>query len=60
MTTEQEVIDLFFPDDNTKNITDVITLLTDLQHQNGWVECTEDYSKNALKSGLPDITDWSF
>ena len=29
--TEQEVIDTFFPDDNTKTITDVISLLKQAQ-----------------------------
>ena len=37
MTTEQEVIDLFFSDDNTKTITDVISLLKQAKIDSGWV-----------------------
>ena len=58
--TEQDVIDLFFPDDNTKTISDVITHITQLQIDNGWSDCTETDTKNSLKDNLTDVSDWSF
>tara|TARA_B100000575_G_C22878779_1_gene512216 strand:+ start:535 stop:714 length:180 start_codon:yes stop_codon:yes gene_type:complete len=58
--TEQDVIDLFFPDDNTKTISDVITHITQLQIDNGWSDCTETDTKTSLKDNLTDVSDWSF
>ncbi len=60
MTTEQEVIDSFFPDDNTKTITDVISLLKQAQIDSGWVDITDTIVKNELKTTLSDISDWTF
>ena len=60
MTTEQEVIDLFFPDDNTKNITDLINYLKQLEIDNGWTDITETIVKDGLKDAFDTITDWSF
>ena len=56
MTTEQEVIDLFYPNDNTKTISNVIEDLRVLQ--NG--AYTTEQSQNEIKSAFPDISDWSF
>lgn len=59
MTTEQEVIDLFFPDDNTKTITDVVSLLKQAEINSGWVDITDTIVKNELKTVLSDISDWT-
>ena len=54
ITTEQELIDIFYPDDNTKTINDVIEYLSD----------TGGFSINEVKAELKlkfeTITDWSF
>ena len=54
ITTEQELIDIFYPDDNTKTINDVIEYLSD----------TCGFSINEVKAELKlkfeTITDWSF
>ena len=60
MTTEQEVIDSFFPDDNTKTITDVISQLKQAQINAGWVDITDTIVKNELKTVLSNISDWTF
>tara|TARA_Y100001937_G_C7110480_1_gene327281 strand:- start:1438 stop:1620 length:183 start_codon:yes stop_codon:yes gene_type:complete len=60
MNTEQEVIDSFFPDDNTKTITDVISQLKQAQIDAGWVDITDTIVKNELKTTLSDISDWTF
>ena len=59
MTTEQEVIDLFFPDDNTKTINDVVSLLKQAEINSGWVDITDTIVKNELKTVLSDISDWT-
>tara|TARA_R110000796_G_scaffold165216_2_gene282010 strand:- start:603 stop:770 length:168 start_codon:yes stop_codon:yes gene_type:complete len=53
ITTEQEAIDTIFPDDDTKNINDVIQTLV-----NGNLGTTEEV-KAILKSANPSV-DWSF
>ena len=60
MTTEQEVIDLFFPDDNTKTITDLIDYLKQLQIDSGWTDITETIVKDGLKDTFNEVSDWSF
>ena len=53
ITTEQELIDLAFPDDDTKNINDTIQKLVD-----GGLGTTEEV-KAILKLYNPSV-DWSF
>tara|TARA_Y100000004_G_scaffold149606_1_gene171577 strand:+ start:231 stop:413 length:183 start_codon:yes stop_codon:yes gene_type:complete len=60
MTTEQEVIDLFFPDDNTKTITDLIDYFKQLEIDNGWTDITETIVKDGLKDAFNQVSDWSF
>ena len=60
MTTEQEVIDLFFPDDNTKTITDLIDYLKQLEIDSGWTDITETIVKDGLKDAFNQVSDWSF
>ena len=54
MTKEQELIDVFYPDDNTKTINDLIQFLSD--------KCGPSISavKDHLKLNFDEITDWSF
>ena len=54
MTKEQEIIDVFYPDDNTKTINDVIQYLSDT------CGFSINEVKAELKSKFGDITDWSF
>ena len=56
ISTEQEFIDLFYPDDDTKNVHDVIENLRVLQRG---VYTTEQV-QNQIKSDLSDVSDWSF
>ena len=53
ISTEQEAIDTIFPDDDTKNINDVIQTLVD-----GDLGTTEEV-KAILKSANPSVN-WSF
>ncbi len=53
ITTEQEAIDVVFPDDNTKTIDDVIQTLVD-----GNLGTIEEV-KEMLKTYNPSV-DWSF
>ena len=53
VSTEQEAINEFFPDDNTKTIDDVIQRLVDGNLG------TADEVKAALRSFNPSV-DWSF
>ena len=53
ITTEQEAIDVVFPDDNTKTIDDVIQTLVD-----GHLGTIEEV-KEMLKTYNPSV-DWSF
>tara|TARA_B100000214_G_scaffold342143_1_gene289736 strand:- start:392 stop:559 length:168 start_codon:yes stop_codon:yes gene_type:complete len=53
ITTEQEAIDVVFPDDNTKTIDDVIQTLVD-----GHLGTIEEV-KEMLKSSNPSVN-WSF
>ena len=59
VSTEQEVIDMFYPNDNTKAISDVIQFLRTLQ-QNNNVNYTETEIKEEIKSSFTNVTDWSF
>mgnify|MGYP003120581481 CR=1 FL=1 len=54
VTTEQELVNIAFPDDNTKTINDVIQVLVD-----GLLGTTSEV-KEILKSSNPQITNWSF
>jgi len=55
ITTEQEVIDLIYPDDNTKTISDLINFLQSKQT----ISFTVDEIKTQLKLDFTDVTDWS-
>ena len=57
--TEQDIINIFFPDDNSKKITDLIEYLKQLEIDNGWTDITDTIVKDALKDSMPD-TSWSF
>ena len=59
-TNEQEFITLFFPNDNTKTISDVITYIHQHKVNNGWPTCTEVDVKKDIKLTWNFITDWSF
>tara|TARA_Y100000593_G_scaffold51107_1_gene96132 strand:+ start:1767 stop:1952 length:186 start_codon:yes stop_codon:yes gene_type:complete len=59
ISTEQEVIDMFYPNDNTKTISDVIQLLKTTQ-QNHNLNYTEIEIKKEIKSSFTNVTDWSF
>tara|TARA_Y100000361_G_C11114540_1_gene319578 strand:+ start:713 stop:886 length:174 start_codon:yes stop_codon:yes gene_type:complete len=55
ITTEQELINEVFPDDNTKTINDVIQKIVE-DSQNAH---TSQQIKDILKSSLPSVN-WSF
>ena len=59
ISTEQELIDSFYPNDNTKAISDVIQFLRTIQ-KNHNATYTETEIKAELKSSYTDISDWSF
>ena len=50
--TEQEVINKFYPGDNTKTISDVITELNK-------ININDSNSIKTLKEYFPDVSDWS-
>ena len=56
ISTEQEFINEFYPNDDTKTISNVIEDLRVLQ--NGTY--TTEQVQNQIKSDFPDISDWSF
>ena len=58
MTTERELVEIFFGEDTTNNINDVVQHLVDLQNNSGNSVTTEDVISE-LKSVETDITDWS-
>ena len=57
---EEELVTLFFPDDNTKTISDLITYLKDLQVNSGYTACTETDVKTELKATFNWFSSWSF
>ena len=52
MTTEQEVVNKFYPDDNTKTISDIITELNKIY-------ITDSESIKVVKEHFTDVSDWS-
>lgn len=50
--TEQEVVNKFYPDDNTKTISDVITELNK-------ININDSNSIKTLKEYFTDVSDWS-
>jgi len=61
MTTEQELVNKVFPDDNTKTISDVIAQLKEMLIQVGQTNVTDDEIISSLKNdeNNSNITDWS-
>ena len=55
VTTEQEVVDVIYPGDNTKTISDLINFLQSTQN----LTYTLTEIKIQLKLDFPDVTDWS-
>tara|TARA_Y100000361_G_scaffold55817_1_gene48672 strand:+ start:1037 stop:1216 length:180 start_codon:yes stop_codon:yes gene_type:complete len=58
MTTERELVEIFFGEDTTNNINDLVQYFVDLQNNSGNSVTTEDVISE-LKSVETDITDWS-
>ena len=58
MTTERELVEIFFVEDTTNNINDLVQYFVDLQNNSGNSVTTEDVISE-LKSVETDITDWS-
>tara|TARA_Y100001973_G_C5206400_1_gene341799 strand:- start:1698 stop:1868 length:171 start_codon:yes stop_codon:yes gene_type:complete len=56
MNTEQEIINTFYVNDNTKTATNLIQDLEDIQ---GGLFTTEQV-KARIKLDFPNVTDWSF
>ena len=61
MTTEQELVNAVFPDDNTKTISDVITQLKEILIQSEETDITDNDIISSLKNdeNHSNITDWS-
>ncbi len=61
MTTEQELVNAVFPDDNTKTISDVIAQLKETFIHAGRTDFTDDDIISELKNdeNYSNITDWS-
>lgn len=61
MTTEQELVNRVFPDDNTKTISDVIAQLKEILIQSGETDITDNDIISSLKNdeNHSNITDWS-
>ena len=55
ITTEQQVIDIFWPDNNTKTIEDLITAFSD------GFNCSRESAISHIKDNVKfvDVTDWS-
>ena len=53
ITTEQAALNIMFPNDNTKTISDAISGLTNCG-------VLEDDVKTLLRQQFPNVTDWSF
>ena len=58
MTTERELVEIFFGEDTTNNINDLVQYFVDLQNNSGNSVTTEDVISE-LKSVETDITDWT-
>ena len=58
MTTERELVEIFFGEDTTNNINDLVQYFVDLQNNSGNSVTTEDVISE-IKSVETDITDWS-
>mgnify|MGYP003130596417 CR=1 FL=1 len=52
ITTEQAVINKFYPEDNTKTISDIVTELNKIY-------INDSQSIEVLKESFPDVSDWS-
>ena len=52
ITTEQEILDSFYPDDNTKTMSDVVTEFKILFH-------TESKSISSIKLLFKDVSEWT-
>mgnify|MGYP003118589722 CR=1 FL=1 len=61
ITTEQELVNAVFPNDNTKTISDVVTQLKEISIQVGATNITESEIITSLKNdeNHSNITDWS-
>ena len=61
ITTEQELVNVVFPNDNTKTISDVVTQLKEISIQVGATNITESEIITSLKNdeNHSNITDWS-
>ena len=61
ITTEQELVNLVFPNDNTKTISDVVTQLKEISIQVGATNITDNEIITSLKNdeNHSNITDWS-
>ena len=61
ISTEQELVNTVFPDDNTKTISDVIAQLKEMCIQVGETDITDNDIISSLKNdeNHSNITDWS-
>ena len=61
ITSEQVLINKFFPNDNTKTISDVVTQLKEISIQVGATNITDNEIITSLKNdeNHSNITDWS-
>ena len=61
ITTEQELVNAVFPNDNTKTISDVVTQLKEISIQVGATNITDNEIITSLKNdeNHSNITDWS-
>ena len=61
ITTEQELVNTVFPNDNTKTISDVVTQLKEICIQVGETNITDNEIITSLKNdeNHSNITDWS-
>ena len=55
-STEQSVVDLFYQNDSTKTISNLIEDLRLVQNGRFTTQQVEDI----IKSDFPDVSDWSF
>ena len=53
---EQDIIDIWYKDDNTKTMSDVVEMLRQLENMN----LTTKEIQDSFKNSFPDINDWSF
>ena len=61
ITTEQELVNVVFPNDNTKTISDVVVQLKEICIQVGETNITDNEIITSLKNdeNHSNITDWS-